>query len=383
MKETHYDIIIAGAGLGGLSLINKLINNDLVDGKILVIDSDAKKSNDRTWSFWSEARPEFDCAEKNQWSQLGFASDGFLRYDNINPYTYYTIHGIDFYNEVFAKIGRENKVEFIQDNILEINDLHIFVEVKTQNTSYTANKVIDSVSRPEVKYTDSIINFQNFLGWTVTTALPVFDSKRPILMDFRVPQLGEVSFVYLLPFSENKALIEFTQFAQSPDFDRDVYRVQVRKYIKEILKLDFYTIQEEEVGVIPMTNYPFESRPSQNIYRIGTAGGDTKPTTGYTFTNVQEHAEEIILDIKGVRRTRQDKSRFAFYDDLLLEIIYKRPELVKPIITELFKNQPMSRVLRFLNEDTNLFEDALIFRMLPWSPFIKALMKSRFHVAAL
>ena len=159
--------------------------------------------------------------------------------------------------------------------------------------------------------------------------------------------------------------------------------MQVRKYIEDKLDLDLYTILEEETGVIPMTNYPFESRPSKNVYRIGTAGGDTKPTTGYTFTSVQRHVENIISEMQGLSVKKLDKARFAFYDDLLLEIINNKPEMVKPIMTDLFRNQPMSRVLRFLDEDTNLFEDALIFRMLPWPPFLKALAKTRLNVAAL
>lgn len=359
------------------------MDNNLVKGKILLIDADVKKSNDRTWSFWSVDEPEFACAKKNQWTQLGFASDEFIRYDEIEPYTYYTIHGIDFYNEVFAKMGRDNRIDFIQENILEISDNGKDVDVFTNNNRYKATKVIDSVSRPEIATSDSIIIFQTFLGWTVKSTPDSFNPEKPILMDFRVLQLGEVSFIYLLPYSKDKALIEFTQFAHSPNFDHDVYRMQVRNYIEKYLDLEFYTIEEEETGVIPMTNYTFDKRPSDNVFRVGTAGGDTKPATGYTFTNVQRHVSKIIMEITGVKASKSDKTRFKLYDNLLLEIINEKPHLVKLIMSDLFKHQPMARILKFLDEDTNLFEDALIFCMLPWSPFIKALIKSRINVTDL
>ena len=57
----------------------------------------------------------------------------------------------------------------------------------------------------------------------------------------------------------------------------------------DFLGLDNYTIVEEEFGVIPMTNtnFPFFK---DGMYYIGTAGGQTKASTGYTFRFIQKQA---------------------------------------------------------------------------------------------
>ena len=56
----HYDYIFTGTGLAALMTVYEMILSDKIERKaILLIDSDAKKTNDRTWCFWDEATPSF------------------------------------------------------------------------------------------------------------------------------------------------------------------------------------------------------------------------------------------------------------------------------------------------------------------------------------
>ncbi len=380
----NYDIIVAGAGLAGLSFIHYFLKNpDFKNQSVLVLDSDTKNQNDRTWSFWSENRPDYHCAQHKIWTKLSFIGDDFVKTENIAPYKYYTIHGLDFYNEIFAEIGRSDRIEFKKDKILSINDLGEFCELKCESSTFCSKVVIDSITRPSKVKENYIFNYQNFLGWRVNTEKSYFDPETPVLMDFRVPQLNQSSFIYILPYSDKDALVEFTQFTSVQNIDKQLYGRELKKYIVETLGITHFEIREEEKGSIPMTNFPFEPRPSKNIFRIGTAGGDTKSSTGYTFQNVQNHCKEIISEMQGEEILYQDRSRYRFYDDLLLKIIAENPSSVKPIMTDLFKQQPISRILKFLDEDSNLLEDALIFKTLPWMPFIQALLRRKDHVARL
>jgi lycopene beta-cyclase len=192
-------------------------------------------------------------------------------------------------------------------------------------------------------------------------------------MDFRVPQTDAASFIYFLPYSDNEALVEYTQFSANFEFDQTAYEKEIANYISKKLGLNEYNIGEKETGHIPMTNYHFDSRPHQRIFRIGTAGGDTKATTGYTFLNVQKHVKQIIQELNGQRVSLPERDRFDYYDTLLLQIIRDRPTMVKTIMEFLFINQPMSRVLKFLDEETTIPEEALIFGKLPWEPFLSTL----------
>lgn len=367
-----YNYIIAGAGLGGLSFVYHSLKSGLSFDSMLVLDRDPKTSNDRTWSFWSDQKPDYECANRQIWNQLGFASDDYIRFDKIAPYHYYTINGIDFYNEVKELIRKDPRITLINTDIQNIQETEKGALVNTDESSYFGEIVIDSVTRPNIKKDNYINISQSFFGLVIETDRAYFNPERPILMDFRVPQIDATCFAYLLPYSDSKALIEYTQFTSNWDFNKSLFRKQLKNYISNVLCIKKFEIVEEEVGQIPMTNFEFDARPSSHVHRLGTAGGDTKPTTGYTFINVQNHVKKILAN--DIEANPKD-NRFEFYDSLLLQIMASNPTQVKQIMEYLFKSQPIERVLKFLDEDTNLLEEMMIFGQLPWTPFFNSLSK--------
>ena len=86
-----------------------------------------------------------------------------------------------------------------------------------------------------------------------------------------------MSFGYVLPVSDRYALVEYTEFG--PDLLTDAgYDAALAGY-RDLLGLDptRLTVREVENGVIPMTDAPFEARPSPRVVRLGTAGGAARP----------------------------------------------------------------------------------------------------------
>jgi len=369
-----YDFIVAGAGLSGLSFIHHLLRSNLRNSKVLVLDADAKKSNDRTWSFWTKELPSYQCAGK-AWDRMSFVSDDLNRSDQLSEFRYYTIQGLDFYKEVLAEVSASDNIEFRQHLIVDIKQENDFVKVHTDAGVFECSNVIDSIYRPRLSTTENLVCWQNFLGWTIKTDMPVFEPSTPILMDFRTEQDAEsANFVYVLPYEENRALVEYTAFTPMKEVREELFKARLDEYLEDHFSLKKFTIIDEEVGQIPMTDYSFSRKSGERIFHIGTAGGDTKPTTGYTFTNVQKACKSII-DGWG-KNTTLEKSpvRFRFYDQLLLRIIQEKPQNVKPIMEFLFRNNPIDRVLKFLDEQTNLLEESYILGLLPWKPFIQALI---------
>ena len=55
-------------------------------------------------------------------------------------------------------------------------------------------------------------------------------------MDFRVAQDHGTTFVYVMPFSANKALVEFTLFSPSL-LEQDAYDEGLRDYVKDYLNI--------------------------------------------------------------------------------------------------------------------------------------------------
>ncbi|MGC9400323.1 MAG: lycopene cyclase family protein [Anaerolineae bacterium] len=89
-----YDFIIAGDGLAGLSLACHLVHSPLRDRRILIVDMDPQKSNDRTWGYWSERPLLFDEAVYHTWDHLQIAGAGGGRTLPLGRYRYHVIRGI-------------------------------------------------------------------------------------------------------------------------------------------------------------------------------------------------------------------------------------------------------------------------------------------------
>jgi len=126
-----------------------------------------------------------------------------------------------------------------------------------------------------------------------------------------------------------------------------------------------------------MTNRKFPFYENDR-YNIGSAGGQTKASSGYTFKFIQKKSQ-IIVDslIKGssLKQFASTSKRFRFYDNTLLYILYHRKLQGKDIFTRMFaKNDPI-QVLKFLDNESTLTEELKIISTLPTFPFLKAALK--------
>lgn len=371
-----YDYIFAGAGAAGLSLVSMMSKDKFFDDKnILVIDSSSKNENDRTWCFWSEEAHQFKKISKYQWSTLSFKAEHVDQKSSIAPYHYYHLRGLDFYQSIKKEICKKDNITWSQDRIFDISTDKEFGYVKTERFAYKAKIVFNSIislSTQEIPKPDL---WQHFYGYTIRTQRPQFEVQTVTLMDFTLSKYQkEVQFGYILPFKEDEALVEFTEFS-GRDLCDATYEAELETYLDDLGIMD-YTIVEKEKGRIPMSIYSFQRQEGQ-IINIGTAGGMTKPTTGYTFNNIQKDSKNILQGLKSntLEVKKRAVSRFGFYDRLLLGIIKDEPAVVQKIMSKLFKRNKMAHILKFLDEQTNILEEMRIFFSIPWKPFLKQLIK--------
>ena len=72
-----------------------------------------------------------------------------------------------------------------------------------------------------------------------------------------------------------------------------------------------------------MTCYPFFNANTDSFIRIGTSGGWTKPSTGYTIKNSIEKIDMILKYIKEDKPLSKlrFKNRFWYYDVLFLDVL--------------------------------------------------------------
>jgi lycopene beta-cyclase len=373
----YYDFIISGAGCAGLSLLVHMIDSGkFANKKILLVDKEEKNKNDRTWCFWEQEPGLFDSIVFKQWNKLWYHDKEYSKLLEIDPYKYKMIRGIDFYNYCFDIIRTQKNIDLQFGNVESIESENekatITIDGRIITTDYIFNSIL--FKKPELKKKEHYL-MQHFEGWVIETDRSVFNPGEATMMDFRMEQKGGVTFVYIMPFSETKALIEYTLFTENL-LTAGEYDEALRNYISHVLKIDSYEVTDEEFGIIPMTNHLF-SPANDRIINIGTAGGQTKASTGYTFKFIQKNSTEIVSQLIRMGKPFLNKSsnRFHFYDSILLNILYHRklsgPEIFTPIIK---KNKPQ-HVLRFLDNESSFTEDLKIISSLPALPFLKAAIK--------
>ena len=217
---------------------------------------------------------------------------------------------------------------------------------------------------------------QHFKGWLIKTERPAFDPAIGTLMDFRTSQAEGATFFYVLPFSTTEALVEYTLFSDKI-LESQVYDAALEQYIRGQLGISSYQILEREFGVIPMTNYKFSSRQG-NIINMGTAGGQTKASSGYTFQFIQKRSKALVESLVQYGHPFQvtaDSRRFHFYDSVLLHILHKRILPGANVFTDLFKKNKASHVFAFLDNETTLADELRIISTLPTLPFTKAALQ--------
>lgn len=371
--STHkYDYIFTGAGCAGLSLLMHIIaTGRFADKKILLVDKSHKTENDRTWCFWETEPGLFQSIVCKQWQHVWFHSNEFSRMLEIAPYQYKMIRGIDFYDHCFAVIEEQKNIDVVYAEVSEVNaaDTSVVAEGERYYGKYIFNSIL--FQKPVLKSNEFYL-LQHFKGWLIETAKPVFNPSQAVLMDFRVGQQHGTTFAYVLPVSAKLAMVEYTLFTNEL-LQSQQYDAGLREYISRFIPVD-YEIKQEETGIIPMTNYAFPAGEG-NVMNIGSAGGQTKPSSGYTFYFIQQHSRAItdaLLNTGEPFIASQKAKKFDYYDSVLLNVLATAKVPGDKVFSDLFRKNAPETILRFLNNDSTLKEDLRIISSLPVWPFLKA-----------
>ena len=382
MAVLHYDYIIIGAGAAGLMLADAMCKDDFFKHKsILILDKDTKKTNDRTWCYWEAGEGQFDAIVHKTWHHIYFAGKKFSKRFKIAPYTYKMIRGIDFYTHILQRIEKHPGVVFEQAEVTHANDDSTLVTVKTSEKTYTGDKVFNSLFSYDMATHQSKypVLQQHFVGWFVKTPKPIFDSDQATYMDFSIAQKENTRFMYVLPTSENEALIEYTLFSEHL-LPKEEYETAIKNYLANDLGCSEYEITDTEMGSIPMTAYDFKAHQSKNMRYIGTAGGWAKPSTGYTFRSTAKKTPKMLAHIKSGKplNSLSYRTKFWYYDLLFIDVLFNDNAQGYNIFETLFKNRKPQQVFKFLDEESSFIEDVGNMMGSPIVPFTKALFRRLF-----
>lgn len=225
--------------------------------------------------------------------------------------------------------------------------------------------------------------FQKFVGLVVDTEHP-HGVDLPVIMDATVPQIDGFRFVYLLPFSPTRLLIEDTRYSDGHDLDE----AEIEDCIEEYAVAKGWRIvavAHREAGVLPIAldfdRRLFWSRAS-DVPWLGMRGAFFHATTGYSFPDAVRNANlvaeawpirsaslaDLVHDHARAREPRQGFYRF------LNRMLFRaaRPER-RHLVMQKFYRLPQPVIERFYAGRTGLRDMALILSGKPPVPIHRAL----------
>jgi lycopene beta-cyclase len=385
--QIQVDVAVVGAGGAGLSLVIALERAARQAGRrppsIVVIDPVHRREADRTWCWWAcdpALNPMLPLAHRS-WSKLELVDRaGGSRVHELGDLRYVMLRSSDFYAEADAALARLGGSNRVTGSVDRVDDGPATATVLVGELAIRARWVFDS--RPAApRRPGSTMLLQHFCGWTVCFDAPVLDPLLATLMDFRVPQPEHgVGFGYCLPLDAHRALVEYTEFGRER-LSPAGYDLALRGYLRRRWDVEpghGLSVEAVEDGVIPMTDAPFARRAGRRVFRLGTAGGATRPSTGYTFAAMQRQAAAVAGLLLAGRTPLPPPpypARHRWLDAVLLRALDRGYVRGPELFTGLFADNPSERVVRFLDGLSGPLDELAVMRSAPKAAMLRATLE--------
>ncbi|MCA9658589.1 MAG: hypothetical protein KC486_09605 [Myxococcales bacterium] len=385
------DLAVVGAGCAGLSLALALATARWPGRRprIAVIEPRERYVRDRTWCFWPVEPQPFTAAITHRWSRWEVRVPGrsIIRGSSRLPYVHVAADA--FYTQALSRL-REAGVELhLGRAASSIVDEGSRVTITTDGGAMRARLAFDSrpphpgPSAAPATGDIEVELLQHFLGWEIVVDRPRFDPGKAILMDFDVPQGDGLHFLYVLPFSRERALVEATYFTEAT-LPTATYEARIRDYLRRRFAVDDFTIAFRERGVIPMTTAPARPQPSPRVYNVGLRGGLAKPSTGYAFLAIQRFAQATADRLAGADLTATPppppapRSALATaMDRVFLSYVHRHPERAPKLFADLFDRLPPDLLIRFLSDHASARECLRVMTSTPLAAMTREVLRSR------
>ena len=357
-----YKAAIIGLGPSGLA-VNKILYGDSFNEVIAFENEDINK-RDNYFGFWlTDWMKPFENIIEKKWHKwtIGNKNINIIHTSSDKPYCVISFKKWkDFCLETNSKLEIKNK------KVAKYFPIKNYFKVITDdNTEYYAEKIYDSRATKEKKGEF----LQHFYGINITVPDNTFNKNELTLMHFTEEE-NILHFIYVLPFSHNKALVESTVFSKYA-FHSSWYKEKINDYLKKKNIAEFKEESSEE-GVIPMF-FAEEKRPTNsNIFNIGIRGGACKPSTGYAFSF-------LIKQIQLLKNSRNNYVNIHNFlerkmDKIFINFLKNNREDGTSFI-KLASNLNGNEFQSFMMGESNLLTKLKIINSMPKLPFIKELFK--------
>jgi len=362
------DVAIIGAGIAGLTLASRIMQKD-AGLKVSVIGPEDNRN--QRLSFWIDKNNagNYQPFITHQWhtwsfnhSRSGHAShrachqsyvslDAKLYKKNLRKQLFATGCHLQSASVTSIDIERANNVVYMGDEAI------------------TAATVIDTRAPciPETTLK------QQFWGSVVDLPRP-HGLAAPILMDFQVTPIAKdcVTFVYVLPLTSSRLLVEATTFSTRLQAESDYQRC-VSDWLLQHFDYPL-TIDDDksESGLLPMGPVtPLES----GIPRCGMAGGAARSSTGYAFQGIERQAALMASQLSAGKQpeTRSPFSRKAdWMDKVFLHVAKEHPAQLEILLMAMAQRLSGDEFAHFLSDTGGWMPSLRAIMVAPKLTFIRA-----------
>ncbi len=380
MAET-YDLIVLGGGCAGLSLCRELTALGQNCPRTLVIESRAHYSNDRVWCYWGDATLPNKHRVRRLWHSMRVRHAGESVTLDCGATPYQMLAAEDFYADAQAAIEahphtRLTLATFVLGEPVKIDGLW---HVRTSAGTVSSAMLVDT--RPaQTPVRDGAVLWQSFYGHEIECSAAVFNPLCLDLMDFLPSHTDHVPFVYVLPVSPTRALVEVTVFGADP-LAPAALRHSLEMAVSQRTGAAPSRVLRSEHGILPMGLVNPPRHPDPSWVRVGLTAGAARPSTGYAFQRIQRWALECALSISAHGMPvghRSDPAPLRAMDRLFLDVLRADPQGGGQLFFSLFQDAQTASVIRFLSGSTRLHDALAVVAAMPFKSFIRAALTPRF-----
>lgn len=373
--NSHFDLIIIGGGCAGLSLAYQLSLFGESCPRTLIVEERANYTNDRTWCFWDVNEPIHRNLAPHVWHNFVIKNNQLAQQYSCKETPYFMLPSDIFYEAALSAIKSNTKIEMLTGEKLSGDLIKKDTwQIQTSQFIATSTNVIDTRPNKAITKKDSLM-WQSFVGYEIELEHPLFNQDELVLMDFDANFKEGLGFIYCLPISKSKALIEYTVFSEDL-FVADQLKDHLIEKISKYTNNATYKILRQEAGILPMGNKLIQQKEDSSYLFAGLFAGAARPSSGYAFQRIQAWAKDCakeLINHQQIKRFKKDSWIQTWMDFLFITVIKKNPSLGAKVFEELFKNCEIKTIANFMSDHSTFLEKLKIITALPALPFLLAI----------
>lgn len=270
--EQQYDYILVGGGLQS-GLLAIALHHRRPLAKVLMIEQSARVCGNHTWSFHEHDVSGLECdwlawLPVTSWPGYWVHFRGLTQSINLG----YCSMESTVLEQRLWEIAAAGQLE-IKTNT-RITHLEAESVQSAEPTTYYGRTVIDCRGAGATSSAAFLGGFQKFHGFEIHLQQQDWPDQWPTLMDARVDQSAGFRFLYVLPLTPRRVLIEDTYFSDSKDLPPESSFAALGEYLQQ-RGIQSWSIVRQEQGCLPM---PFST--GYAAHRSGAAAGPLGQVSG-------------------------------------------------------------------------------------------------------